>query len=173
MSNKGIEDGRAKFAYNCVQEAIAQKEIKQDDYKSHVKRIPMMIKTNGMGNTLAFIMSKGKAKGNDFAKQKDIDTYKFNKNKKDFHKNPKNKGKQFNEELKIKYNDYDLFGEQLTKWFQEERCYLLPDKCEISNLKSFIDMLVKQKSQGYRAITMETLSLVSWLKRFADGLIEG
>jgi len=53
---QGIEQGRAKFAYDCALEA---KDIpKKDEYKSYVKKIPMMIKTNGLGATFAFIKSK-------------------------------------------------------------------------------------------------------------------
>ncbi|MBN1182389.1 MAG: type III-B CRISPR module-associated protein Cmr5 [Bacteroidales bacterium] len=49
----GIEQGRAKFAYDEV-----NKSVKVKDYKSHVKKVPMMIKTNGLGATLAFLYSK-------------------------------------------------------------------------------------------------------------------
>ncbi len=56
---KGLEQGRAKFAYDC---AIAGSNIeKKKEYKSYVKKIPMLIKTNGLGATFAFIKSKSKA----------------------------------------------------------------------------------------------------------------
>lgn len=60
---KGIEAGRADYAYNCVVKANTIE--KKKEYKSYVKKIPMMIKTNGLGATIAFIYSK---KDNDISK---------------------------------------------------------------------------------------------------------
>lgn len=51
-----LEQGRAKFAYDC---AFKGKEIGKE-YKSNVKKLPMLIKTNGLGAALAFFFSKGK-----------------------------------------------------------------------------------------------------------------
>lgn len=61
MSNEigtitGIEQGRAKFAYDCVNEV--KKESYDKKYKPYVKKIPMLIKTNGLGATFAYINSK-------------------------------------------------------------------------------------------------------------------
>ncbi len=53
---KGIEQGRASFAYKCAEEA--SKESFRGEYKSYVKKIPVYIKTNGLGQTFAFIKSK-------------------------------------------------------------------------------------------------------------------
>lgn len=59
---KGIEQGRAKFAYECAVEGSKQNKDKKVDgaYKSYVKKIPMLIKTNGLGAAFAFIKSKMK-----------------------------------------------------------------------------------------------------------------
>lgn len=55
MANlKQLEGGRAAFAYKC---ALEGKSLGKD-YKSHVKKIPMMIKTNGLGATFAYLKSK-------------------------------------------------------------------------------------------------------------------
>lgn len=54
---KGLEQGRAKFAYDCALEGSSQQPTKKE-YKSHVKKIPMLIKTNGLGSTFAFLKSK-------------------------------------------------------------------------------------------------------------------
>lgn len=53
---KSLEQGRAKFAYECASEGSQQPTKKE--YKSHVKKIPMLIKTNGLGSTFAFVKSK-------------------------------------------------------------------------------------------------------------------
>ncbi len=51
---KGQE--QAKFAYDCAKKGS---EInKKKEYKSYVNKIPMLIKTNGLGSTFAFIKSK-------------------------------------------------------------------------------------------------------------------
>lgn len=51
-----LEQGRAKYAYECAEEGA--KNAKSSEYKSYAKKVPMMIKTNGLGATLAFISSK-------------------------------------------------------------------------------------------------------------------
>jgi CRISPR-associated protein Cmr5 len=53
---KGLEQGRAKFAYECA--VVGSKIKKNKEYKSYVKKIPMLIKINGIGETFAFINSK-------------------------------------------------------------------------------------------------------------------
>ena len=53
-----IEQGRALFAYEKVLES--SKESWASEYKSYLKKLPMYIKTNGLGATLAFIYSKKK-----------------------------------------------------------------------------------------------------------------
>jgi len=55
---KALEKGRAEFAYKCAKKA-SEKEFKKD-YRSYVKKIPSMILSNGLGQTLAFIKSKAK-----------------------------------------------------------------------------------------------------------------
>ncbi len=54
---KKLEQGRAEFAFQKAQEG--SKSSKPSEYKSYVKKIPMLIKTNGLGATFAFINSKG------------------------------------------------------------------------------------------------------------------
>ncbi|APT72103.1 CRISPR-associated protein Cmr5 [Thermosipho sp. 1063] len=57
-SLKTLEHGRAQFAFKCVENAINVLGNKKGEYKSYVKKIPMLIKTNGLGLTFAFILSK-------------------------------------------------------------------------------------------------------------------
>jgi len=57
---KGIEQGRASFAYEKVLEAKDQLKKDEVKYKSYVRKIPMYIKTNGLGPTFAFVKSKSK-----------------------------------------------------------------------------------------------------------------
>lgn len=55
-SIKGIEQGRAIFAYQCAEKASTK--TYSEKYKSYVSKVPIYIKTNGLGQTLAFIKSK-------------------------------------------------------------------------------------------------------------------
>ncbi len=51
----GIERGRAKFAYDRAKDA---RDKCLPKYDSYVKKIPMMIKINGLGAAFAFMYSK-------------------------------------------------------------------------------------------------------------------
>lgn len=48
-----LENGRAKAAYDAVQNVG-----NIDEYSSHVKQMPMLIKTNGLAQALLFAKSK-------------------------------------------------------------------------------------------------------------------
>lgn len=71
MNVNDLEKERAKFAYMCVSKIIekypnimdenTKKSVpskQQKEYKSYVKKIPMMILNNGLRATFAFIYSK-------------------------------------------------------------------------------------------------------------------
>ena len=187
---KGIEQGRAEFAYKCAEQIITLKtftgcsnqiikivyekrfqdklknsnnrEILNDffnepealvkqssqeqdesfqkkiynyytkqmkEYKSYAKKIPMLIKTNGLGTTFAFMMSKG--------------------------------------------GTYEIIGEQVLAWLKFDNKKLLPDANGIENFSELTQKVVELNSLEYRALTLEVLSFLNWLRRFADGLIEG
>ena len=55
---RGIEQGRAEFAYDRVKD-VADLGTHQEDlkkkYKSGAKKLPVLIKTNGLAQTLAYI----------------------------------------------------------------------------------------------------------------------
>jgi CRISPR-associated protein Cmr5 len=139
---KGIEQGRATYAYECAKNAKSKwrKETSDDkkdskearEYKSYAKKIPMMIKTNGLGGALAFVKSKCK---------------------------------------QDKPNAYNLIYDQLSEWFSKsEKAYF------IANFKSnddLVEKVIALNSGEYRAVTVETLALFGWVRRFAEGLIQG
>ena len=141
MSNetkiKKLENGRAAFAYQCVEEAKkpgANYKYKQSDYRGYIKKIPVLIQTNGLGNTLAFIISKGNANN-----------------------------------TKKKNNAYDLIYEQITQWLRtkESGYELWPEN------KGLLEFVISMPSTPYRQITYEVLALLNWLRRLAEGMIEG
>jgi len=64
-----IENGRAEFAYKCCEEALELGVKDAKEYKSHIKRFPMLIHTNGLGAAMAFVFSKrGNKKDNAYNK---------------------------------------------------------------------------------------------------------
>ena len=128
---KGIEEGRAIFAYNCVENVYNNSSNKiAKEYKSYAKKIPTMIQNNGLGPTLSFIYSKGSEK-------------------------EKNK------------NAYSILYENISDRLKSEEVGLLDAD---GNL---IKSILKMDSVSYREVSIEILSLFSWLRRFADGMIEG
>ncbi len=116
-----IEQGRAEYAYKCALEGSK----KGSEYKSYVKKIPMLIKTNGLAATFAFVFSKSKGKDD---------------------------------------NPYGLIYKQTAEWIKQKN--LLSD---FEN-KDFAKKLTELNSSSYRAVTIEVLSLFTWLRRFAEGL---
>jgi len=97
---KDLAQKRSRFAYGCATQGksilslaqIDNEYYKDDKYKSYVKKIPMMILTNGLGATFAFIYSKQKKED----KQK---------RKAGVKENPK--------------NGYDLIYTQVNRWLTE------------------------------------------------------
>jgi len=63
---KTLEQKRAAEAWSCVQyvnEEIEKESFKKE-YRSIVMKLPSLILTNGLGQTLAFLKSKGKGDKN-------------------------------------------------------------------------------------------------------------
>jgi len=145
-----LEKGRADFAYKCALQGktiltktqIDNEWYEDNKYKSYVKKLPSMIISNGLGQTLAFVFSKRK-------KEKD--------NKKPgTEQNPK--------------NAYDLIYKQLTDYLKSNstaRINMPQDEDEL------IKWVISLSSVEYRYVTEEILAFLKWLKRFAEGMIEG
>jgi len=132
-----LEKGRAEFAYRCVRKAIENfkdNQKKQKEYKSYTRKIPTMILSNGLGQTLAFVKAKS------------------------------DKG-----------NAYDLIYQQLTEYLKSEHnARITPeDKKELIEKNELVEWVISRESLIYRYITQEILAFLNWLKRFAEGLIEG
>ena len=127
---KKLEQGRAEFAYKCVKEALGNfDDKKQGEYRSYSRKIPTMILTNGLGQTLAF--AKAKAENG---------------------------------------NAYELLYNQITDYLKSEnttRIKMPPDQNEL------VEWVISCESKEYRFITQELLAFLNWLKRFAEGMIEG
>jgi CRISPR-associated protein Cmr5 len=59
-SRTTLEQGRAAFAYEAA--VKGEKLSKNTEYKAYVKKLPMLIKTNGLGAAISFAFAKGKGK---------------------------------------------------------------------------------------------------------------
>lgn len=139
---RGIEQGRADYAFECAKVGKKLNDTKKVDkaYKSYAKKIPMLVKSNGLGATFAFIFSKKK-----------------------------------NENEKKDYA-YWVIYEQTDKWLRVEKAAMfpfIPKTDNNGNAIEFADALILLDSNQYRAITNEVISFFTWLRRFAEGLIEG
>ena len=157
MSNKSeikkLEQGRAEFAYRCAKEGVKIKSKNMIDgeyyedrkYGSYVKKIHTMILSNGLGQTLAFIVSKRKKDKKE--KERILKAGSV--------ENPK--------------NAYDLIYKQLTEYLKSNttaRIQMPADKTEL------LEWVISCATQEYRWITQEVLAFLNWLKRFAEGMIE-
>jgi len=128
---KGIEQGRAAKAYEFALQGAAM--TKKKEYKSYVKKMPMLIKTNGLGAALAFSYAKGS-----------------------------NSGKPDQQKA------WGLLYHHLEVWLKEDSKKLI----EFSD-NHLTQKLMETDSATYRAVTVEVLALLNWLRRFAEALIEG
>ena len=133
---KQTEQGRAKHAYDAVNgineiEGLSEKEAKKlkESYKSAAKKLPVLIKTNGLGQTLAFVKSK-RAKRN----------------------KPK--------------NGYDKLYKQIGDWLRSEAANELVPSGEL------VKEVIQLESHVYRQVTVETLALLNWMRRFVEGLMK-
>lgn len=145
---RGIEQGRADYAYKSAKEGKdTQSENPIDgilfhskNYKALVKKVPMMVKTNGLGATFAFLLSKR-------AKDKEVNRQKIQPGQ------PGGNAK----------NAHDLVYQQTAEWIKSKYPFT----------GDFSDFIITQESTQYRAITNEIISFFTWLRRFAEGLIDG
>ncbi|MCL5056298.1 MAG: type III-B CRISPR module-associated protein Cmr5 [Firmicutes bacterium] len=67
---------------------------------------------------------------------------------------------------------YKLLYDQVTEWLKKEPKGLIVDKLN-NEKEDLVKIIVSLNSAEYRALTREVLSFFLWLRRFAEGLIEG
>ncbi|MDR4506853.1 MAG: type III-B CRISPR module-associated protein Cmr5 [Candidatus Brocadiaceae bacterium] len=125
-----LEQKRAAEAWSCIQyvnEEINNPRFKKE-YRSIVMKLPTLILTNGLGQTLAFLKSKGK--NND--------------------SNPEEK-----------------VYEDLQGWLTKPNAV----NWGRATHEKLIERIMAVDSNKYRFITIECLSFLNWLKRFADAVL--
>ena len=57
---KNLEQKRARWAWDCIQEVTNKPQEFKKKYSSLARKVPMLVLTNGLGQTLAFLLSKAK-----------------------------------------------------------------------------------------------------------------
>jgi CRISPR-associated protein Cmr5 len=57
---KTLEQQRAQRAWECVQDATSQSQEFKKKYGSLARKVPTLVLTNGLGQTLAFLLAKAK-----------------------------------------------------------------------------------------------------------------
>ena len=122
---KNIEHKRAKEAWGCIDYVNSEGKDKfKKEYRSVVMKAPTMIIINGLGQTLAFLKSKGK---NDKSKP----------------------------EEKL-YRDIENWLNKRVQW--------------TANVE-LIEKVISLPNDKFRYATAETLSFLSWMRRFADAVL--
>jgi len=101
MSTQTLEQARSEFAYKCVEQIANNDMFSKKKFKELVKKAPIYIWTNGLGNTIALLFSKGK--NEHLALAYIIGKYLFDKNQ--YTKNIFQADELFNEQ-KEKFFDY-------------------------------------------------------------------
>ncbi|MEM3771549.1 MAG: type III-B CRISPR module-associated protein Cmr5 [Candidatus Micrarchaeia archaeon] len=137
---KTLEQKRAEYAFNIVKE-IKDKSY-DSDFSTLIAKMPSYILTNGLGNTIAFLFSKGKE--HHLIVLAIIADWVLRINK-------------LNRSEKIeRLRDNWIFSSNIRENFDE-----IIDKLVLN-----VDM------RQYTFITNELLALFVWLKRFCEGIID-
>lgn len=125
---KQLEQTRAKYAFECVSKVKTEHAPIAPDYRSYVKRLPMMIKSNGFGAAITFVYSKKKE------------------------------------------GAWGCIYDQISKWLIDTHPNQ-PIREFAGYNREFAEIIISLNSPDYRAVTVETLALLNWLRRFAEGQI--
>lgn len=124
-----LEHERANEAWSCIDYINSELDDKKfkKEYRSMVMKLPTLIIANGLGQTLAFLKSKGK-------------------------------GDEKKPEEKV-YQDIKgwLFKNKNIHWTAQD--------------DELIARVIALPSDRFRHVTSETLSFLSWMKRFADAVL--
>jgi CRISPR-associated protein Cmr5 len=155
---KVLEHERAKFAFSAVSEVKEDKSPEvQKKYSTYVKSAPIMMLSNGLPATLAFYLSKMKMRDNTtyVVVGKEIEKYKAGQ---------ENKFENKSERVAYAYLFYHI-----SKWLAEG------SNCGrgLTNREDPLQFILKSADiLRVLQLTREALFLLSWMKRFADAMLE-
>ncbi len=149
--SKTLEQKRAEYSYKMV-DIIANDDsntIPKEKFKTLVKKAPTLILTNGFGNFMAYIFSKGK--NEHLALAYIIGKYLFEEN-------------EYTKEI------LNLTDETFKENFEDVKENLNDLKASMQN--PIFKNLVFTDTDKYILATEETLRLLNWLRRFVEAMIE-
>ena len=162
LSNmKKTELNRAKFAYNCVKNAEEALKGEELIFESLHDAKRYNLKENKYFKTSKYYKSYVKKVPTLIQVNGLAGTFAFIFSKMTKKKDNKEKGTKQNP-----YGDWDLIYFQTWEWLNQN--YKVNDKD-----KELVEWIIEQNPKLYKAITIEVLAFFSWLKRFAEGMIEG
>ena len=138
-SLRTLEQKRAKKAWDQVK-AVPKRFHKE--YRSLVRKVPAMIKMCGLGQTLAFLLSKEEKEAQE-VKTSDLNG--------------------------LKKAEGCLY-KHLEEWLLDKEAPIAwPDSPEDQPL---MNRIMEVESAVYRQATQEALAYLGWLKRFAEACLE-
>ncbi|WP_010478233.1 type III-B CRISPR module-associated protein Cmr5 [Thermococcus zilligii] len=146
MDLKSLEQERAEFAYEKISEVKNESSDVQKRYSSYVRSAPVLILTNGLGQALAFYLSR-------LENLEDVDYHLIS------NRLLSTEGKGFK---KAEERAYAYLYKHIAEWLAR-------------NLTKGEDPLrYYMKSNGIEAmiLTDEAIALLNWLKRFAEAMLE-
>lgn len=148
-----LEQKRAAKAW-CQVKAVP-KDI-QKDYRSLVRKMPAMIRINGLGQTLAFLLAQEK-KAADVIRQYNV---------------KQTNGKKLGADgLLYKHLEEWLIGNESASSTVEDpviRLYKADLPWPSPAKETLIERILASDSTVYRLATAEALAYLGWLKRFAE-----
>lgn len=144
-----LDQKRAKYAWECGKAAQKEGQEFLERYAGLVKKLPALISTNGLGQTLAFLAAKAKTKEikEKGSSRRVIDTAK----------------------------EEGLLYHHLEEWLTRERdprgpyTQKAPGEPDGEPTK-LLYRIACGDSTTYRRATAEALAFINWLKSFADAL---
>lgn len=148
-----MERERAKYAYECVESIASEYSHLKKNYKSYVRKLPALIKANGLAGAIAFVFSK---KDND--KSKSDYAYKL-----------------IYEQSQSWLMEKSSLGKLLFKngYDQTVKNHVQPEANQVQDDKRFIENIINLDIESYRLATTELLALYKWMARFAEGMLGG
>lgn len=137
-----LEQRRASRAWAHVQSVPKQGKL-PENYRSLVHKAPAMIKMNGLGQTLAFLLAQEKKSAEDIQK-----VVEYNQLGAD-----------------------GLLYKHLEEWLVKEAP--IPWTSSSQGKDTLIERILAEDSVVYQLVSEEAMAYLGWLKRFAQALFGG
>jgi len=138
-----MEQRRAKFAYDKVLEVKRSDPKTQEKYNSYVKNAPVLILTNGLGQTLAFYLSK---------------LEKLSENTEDIHYEEINPDREPSGDKRA----YAYLYKHISEWLAQT----------VTDGQDPLMYYTRSSSLEAIRMTEEAIAMLNWLRRFAEAMLK-